>query len=242
MFIPAREAVLLLPAKTRYEQDDGGTETTTERRVIFSPELPRHVGDAKAEWKILLDIAAAAYPERILELGCETGEIIREEIAEVIPAYAPIVNLKNSGDQFQYGGPHLCANFKFPTPDNKAHFRPVPLPITAREAGTFRLTTRRGKQFNTLIYAETDPLTGAPRDAVLMNPDDAANLHLRHGDRVTLVNDLGRYAATVFLAPLAQGTLQAHWPEVNHLIPKDTCDPTGGVPDYNATVRIEPST
>ena len=28
------------------------------------------------------------------------------------------------------------------------------------------MATRRGKQFNTLIYDETDPLTGAPRDAV----------------------------------------------------------------------------
>ena len=32
------------------------------------------------------------------------------------------------------------------------------------------VSTRRGKQFNTLIYAEIDPLTGAARDAVLMNP------------------------------------------------------------------------
>ena len=239
MFIEAKEAVLLLPAKTRYEQDDGGTETTTERRVIFSPEIPRQVGDARAEWKILLDIAAAVYPDRILQLGCETGQRIRDEIAAVIPAYAEISTLKKSGDQFQYGGPHLCADYHFPTADGKAHFRPVPLPITTREKGTFRLTTRRGKQFNTLIYAETDPLTGAARDAVLMNPDDAAALHLRHGDRVTLVNEQDRYEASVFLAPLAQGTLQAHWPEANGLIPTGSCDPTGGVPDYNATVRIE---
>ena len=37
----AKEEVILLPAKTRYEQDDGGTETTTERRILFSPEIPR---------------------------------------------------------------------------------------------------------------------------------------------------------------------------------------------------------
>src|SRR5207248_10648363 len=30
MFIEAQEEVILLPAKTRYEQDDGGTETSTE--------------------------------------------------------------------------------------------------------------------------------------------------------------------------------------------------------------------
>ena len=52
MFIEAKEEVILLPAKTRYEQDGGGTETTTERRIIFSPEIARQVGEARAEWKI----------------------------------------------------------------------------------------------------------------------------------------------------------------------------------------------
>jgi molybdopterin-dependent oxidoreductase alpha subunit len=246
MFIDAGErgeAVLLLPAKTRYEQDDGGTETTTERRVIFSPEIPRPldkpVGEARAEWKILLDVAAAAYPERAHQLGCETGALVRAEIARVIPAYAAIKDLRNSGDQFQYGGPHLCENYDFPTPDRKAHFRAVPLPDTARQPGEFRLTTRRGKQFNTLIYAEIDPLTGAPRDAVFINPDDAADLHVKQGDRVTLLNKQGRYEGTIHLAPLARGTLQAHWPEANVLIATGPHDPTGKVPDYNATVRIE---
>ena len=32
--------VILLPVHTRYGQEGGGTETTTERRIIFSPELP----------------------------------------------------------------------------------------------------------------------------------------------------------------------------------------------------------
>jgi hypothetical protein len=35
MFIEPKEEVLLLPAKTRYEQEGGGTETITERRVVF---------------------------------------------------------------------------------------------------------------------------------------------------------------------------------------------------------------
>src|SRR5690606_9279336 len=33
--------VVLLPVTTRYEQEGGGTSTTTERRVAFSPEIPR---------------------------------------------------------------------------------------------------------------------------------------------------------------------------------------------------------
>src|SRR5207249_3560536 len=64
MFIEPREEVILLPAKTRYEQDDGGTETITERRIVFSPEIPRQVGEARAEWRILLELAAAVHPER----------------------------------------------------------------------------------------------------------------------------------------------------------------------------------
>ena len=65
--------MILLPAKTRYEQDDGGTETITERRIVFSPEIPRQVGEARAEWKILRELAAAVYPKRAQLLGCETG-------------------------------------------------------------------------------------------------------------------------------------------------------------------------
>jgi molybdopterin-dependent oxidoreductase alpha subunit len=251
MFIEAREAVILLPAKTRYEQDDGGTETSTERRVMFSPEIPRQVGEARAEWKILREIAAAVYPERAHLLACETGQKMREEIARVVPFYDGIQNLRETGDAFQYGGQHLCADWKFPTPDGKAHFRPVPLPLlfasisgeqpieeSALSRREFSVSTRRGKQFNSLIYAEVDPLNGATRDAVLMNPDDAAQFHLIQNDLVVLKNDVGSFTGRVFLAPIARGNLQVHWPEGNVIIRRGVVDAAGGVPDYNARVRV----
>jgi molybdopterin-dependent oxidoreductase alpha subunit len=262
MFIEGEGDVLLLPAKTRYEQDDGGTETTTERRVIFSPEIPRQVGEARAEWKILRELAAATYPERAHLLGCETGQQIRDEIARIIPGYDGIHRLAKGGDQFQYGGPHLCAGGKCPTPDGRARFRVVPVPRTVSrfafrvsrsapadaqletpnskpETPLFHVSTRRGKQFNTLIYAEVDPLNGASRDSVLMNPDDAAALRLKSNDRVALVNELGRFEARVHLAPIAPGNLQIHWPEGNVIIARGVVDALGGVPDYNAMVRVE---
>jgi molybdopterin-dependent oxidoreductase alpha subunit len=239
MIIEPKEEVILLPAKTRYEQDGGGTETITERRVIFSPEIPRQVGEAKAEWRFLRELAATAYPERAALLKCETGKAIREEIALVVPFYYGIQRLEKTGDAFQYGGPHLCADWKFPTADGKAHFRAVPLPNLDRAPGFFEVSTRRGKQFNSLIYAEVDPLTGAARDAVFINPDDAAELHLRNQDRVALVNDLGRMEGRIFFAPIARGNLQVHWPEANHLIRRGVVDSVGGVPDYNAQVTVE---
>lgn len=240
MLIDPADEVILLPGKTRYEQDDGGTETSTERRVMFTPEIPREVGEARAEWKILLQVAAAAWPERAHLLGCETGQKMREEIARIVPFYDGVQHLKKTGDAFQYGGPHLCPGGVCPTPDGRARFVAVAMPERApRPTGVFHVSTRRGKQFNTLIYADVDPLNGAPRDAVLMNVDDAARQHLKQGDRVTLVNENGRYDCQVFLAPLASGNLQVHWPEGNHLIRRGVEDRGGGVPDYNALVRIE---
>ncbi len=239
MLVEGAGEVILLPAKTRYEQDDGGTETSTERRVMFSPELPRQVGEARAEWRILLDVARAARPEHARLLGCETGWAIRDEIAKVVPFYAGIEALKKAGDSFQYGGPRLCEGGNFPTPDGKAHFAAVPLPAHARGTGLFHVSTRRGKQFNSMIYAATDPLNGAPRDAILMSEADAQDIGLANGERVALVNERGRFEGRVFLSPIAKGNLQVHFPEGNMLIRRGVVDTRGGVPDYNALVRVE---
>jgi len=208
---------------------------------MFTPEIPRQVGEARAEWRILRQVAAAAWPERAHLLGCSTGQEIREEIARVVPFYDGVQHLRKTGDAFQYGGPQLCADGQCPTPDGRAQFAAVDLPVrTPRLPGVFHVSTRRGKQFNTLIYADIDPLNGAPRDAVLISSDDAASLHLIHGDRIALVNENGRFLGQVFLAPLAPGNLQIHWPEGNDLIRRGVLDAGGGVPDYNALVRIEP--
>ena len=56
-FVDAKEAVIVLPAMTRYEQPGGGTSTSTERMVYFSPEIkgPR-IEEARAEWEIYVDL------------------------------------------------------------------------------------------------------------------------------------------------------------------------------------------
>lgn len=239
MFIPAEGEVLLLPAKTRYEQDDGGVETSTERRVMFSPELPRQVGEARAEWKILREIALAARPETAeRKFGCETGQAMREEIARVVPFYAGVEKLAKTGDAFMYGGPHLCPDGACPTESGRARLHVVDLPDLSMQPEEFHVSTRRGKQFNSLIYAEVDPLNGAERDSVLMNEEDAGELHLKRGDRVELKSEVGSFEGRVFPAPIARRNLQIHWPEGNPLIPKGRVDAGGGVPDYNARVTV----
>ena len=110
---------------------------------------------------------------------------------------------------------------------------------TASSRRVFHVSTRRGKQFNTLVYDDVDPITGARRDAIFMNPEDAAEFHLANCDGIALVNELGRFEGRVFLAPIARGNLQVHWPEANVLIRRGVLDAMGGVPDYNARVQVE---
>jgi anaerobic selenocysteine-containing dehydrogenase len=99
------------------------------------------------------------------------------------------------------------------------------------------LATRRGKQFNSIINAEVDPITGARRDDVLMAREDVERLGLKDGDAITLRNELGEFRGRVKVDRVKPGSLQAHWPEINVLVPAGRLDPSG-VPDYNATVEI----
>jgi molybdopterin-dependent oxidoreductase alpha subunit len=236
------EEVLLLPAMTRYEQPGGGTETTTERRVAFSPEIegPR-IGEARAEWRIYLDLARAVDPEGAVRLGCEDAQSIRDEIARVIPAYEGIQQLARTGDAIQVGGERLCDGWTFPTADGKAHFRPV----TPREAevpeGRFVLSTRRGKQFNSMVWKRRDPLTGGERDALFMAPDDAARLGLADGAAVRVHSASGEVPARIKLAPIRPGNVQMFFPEANPLLEAGRRDPIALVPDYNAIVEVVPA-
>ncbi len=235
------EEVLLLPARTRYEQPGGGTETTTERRILFSPRIrgPR-VGEARSEWEILVDLAKRVDPERAHLVDFRTGQQVRDEIARVIPSYAGIEKLRRAGDQVQWGGERLCDGWVFPTPDGKAHFDPVEPPELAIPEGRFRLSTRRGKQFNSMVFKKRDPLTGAHRDALFMSHDDAAALGLAEGDPVLVRSDDGEVHARVQLAAIKPRNVQMFFPEANPLIRSGRRDPVALVPDYNATVEILP--
>ncbi|MBL8842451.1 MAG: FdhF/YdeP family oxidoreductase [Planctomycetes bacterium] len=249
MLVPPADVAYVFPARTRYEQRGGGTETSTERRVIFSPEIPRgDLGEARSEWELLLELARAVDPQRYPQVHFADGAAIRAEIERAVPLYRGIAALAKQGDSFQYGGAHYPSGRAFPTADGKAHFacvRPhADAPLTARATGvaadapTFRLATRRGKQFNSMIQQEVDPLTGAARDHVFIAAVDAQRLGLAADEPIVVENALGRFRGRVFLADVAPGTLQGHWPEVNVLLPGDLREPASRVPDYNADVTV----
>ena len=74
--------------------------------------------------------------------------------------------------------------------------------MSAIPDGQFALSTRRGKQFNTMVHEKSDAMTGArARDAVFMHADDARALGLSEGDAVVLRNGFGELRGRVFLSP-----------------------------------------
>jgi anaerobic selenocysteine-containing dehydrogenase len=128
----------------------------------------------------------------------------------------------------------------FPTADGKAHFLPVaPVTVDVPE-GSFVLSTRRGKQFNTMVHAERDPLTGAARDALFMAGVDAGRLGVGPGDHVLVRSAHGELAARVLISELRPGNVQVFFPEGNVLLGAGRRDAASGVPDYNAVVTVEP--
>lgn len=231
--------ILLLPAQTRYEQRGGGTSTSTERRVRFTPEIPgRRIGEAKPEWEIPVLIGQKLKPEQPTLFPFKESLEVRKEMGRVIPLYQGIESLKHEGDWLQWGGERLGKDGEFATFDGKAHFTRVSIPKVEIPEGHFFLASRRGKQFNSITFGTVDGMTGVQsRHAVFFSQEDALRLGLTEGDDIMLSSELGQMKGVCVIGPCRPGHLQAFWPECNVLVGRKY-DPVSGEPDYNAFVRV----
>ncbi|MFD1607828.1 FdhF/YdeP family oxidoreductase [Oceanobacillus luteolus] len=238
--VDAKEAVIVLPAMTRYEQKGGGTSTSTERMVYFSPEIkgPR-IEEARCEWEIYVDLAKRVKPEESDLINFTSAAEIREEIAIAAPNYDGIQHLKNRGDVFQWGGAWLCEGGICPTPDGKGNLIPVEIPEYRKPEGHFHVTTRRGKQFNSMIYDDIDPFNAADRDDVLMNEEDARELGIAEGNPVVVYNQYGMYKGQAKFVNIKPGNVELHWPEGNVVIPQGVYEEYAGIPEYTTQVIVE---
>jgi molybdopterin-dependent oxidoreductase alpha subunit len=240
MLVEPSDTVLVLPATTRYETPGGGTETSTERRIIFSPEIPgRRIGSARPEWWAIAHAIARVVPQAAAELAYDDAGVIKDEIARAVPLYAGIERLRAQGDQVQWGGPYLFEHGQFATPDGRARLTAVRLQGRRLDPHTYFVSTRRGKQFNSMVQRDVDPLTGASRDCILISSDDAERIGASDGTRLRLISTAGAFEGRAFVSPIRSGNLEIHWPEGLPLVDARLVDPESGEPDYNAVVRIE---
>lgn len=236
----AKETVIVLPAMTRYEQPGGGTSTSTERMVYFSPEIagPR-IEEARAEWQIYCDLASRVDPERAALVQFKDAHALREEMAVAAPNYDGVQHLKKKGDVFQWGGAFLCEDGVCPTPSGRGQLIKVELPELRKPEGHYYITSRRGKQFNSMIYSNKDPFNDADRYDVLVSPRDAETQGIAEGDAIVLYNSCGTFHGRARFADIASGNLELYWPECNALLPKKVYEPFAGIPEYNSAVVME---
>ncbi|MEB3101874.1 FdhF/YdeP family oxidoreductase [Ferviditalea candida] len=238
--VDAKEEVIILPAMTRYEQPGGGTSTSTERMVYFSAEIegPR-IEEAKAEWQIYVELAAKVDPKRSHLVRFDNAQQIRDEIAVAVPYYDGIQHLKNRGDVFQWGGAWLCEDGVCPTEDGRGNLLAIELPELRKPQGSFYVTTRRGKQFNSMVYSQTDPFNNADRYDVLIHQDDAAGLGIQEDEAIVVHNAHGVFKGRAKFADTKRGNIEVYWPEGNNLLPKGVYDAYAGIPEYNTAVLVE---
>ena len=137
MLLTPRTRWSCFPATTRYESPGGGTETSTERRIIFSPEVPgRRIGSAKPEWEVFGEVAARVRPDR-----ADSGPLRVRRSRSATRSRARCRSTRASsgsarqGDQFQWGGPRLFADgvFTHPRRQGALHRRhPAAAPAAGR--------------------------------------------------------------------------------------------------------------
>lgn len=225
---------------TRYEQPGGGTSTSTERMVYYSPEIsgPR-IEETRAEWQIYSELASHVYPERRASIHYDNSQDIREEIAKAAPSYEGIQYLQRTGDVFQYGGAWLCEGGICPTSDGRGKLIAIELPERRKPEGHFYMTTRRGKKFNSMIYGEKDSFNAAERNDVLIDKEDGRMLNIQDGEAIIVYNHVGMLHGQAKFANIRKGNIELYWPEANVLFPKGVYEQHAGIPEYNATVIVE---
>ena len=187
----------------------------------------------RSETAIVCGLARATLPEsdrlRWDEWQGDYGRI-RELIEQTYPDEFRAMNQRmDEPGGFYRGNPAHERIWK--TPSGKAEFTdPTVLNscgIGDAEGRFHLVTVRSNDQFNTTIYGHSDRLRGlsGSREIVLMGPRDMERLHLREGEKVTLVCDAGddvvRKVSGLTVTPydLPDGTLAGYFPELNPLVP-----------------------
>ena len=245
----ARLADVVLPAASFAETD--GTFTNTERRVLLVRKAVESPGVARADWRILCDLA-----ERLgYAMAYETPAEVMDEIADLTPIYGGIHHDRLVGDGLQWP----CPNDEHPGTvflhqgqfsRGLGRFHPVEFLPPAEEPDDeypFILSTGRVLQhFHTgSMSRRADALNAyVPNAYAEIHPDDLAQLGLTDGDDIRITTRRGTIVtsarATVRVAP---GSVFApfHFVEAAaNRLTNDALDPKAKIPELKvAACRLE---
>ncbi len=248
----ARHADIVLPGSLH--EEDEGTSTSAEGRVIRLRKAVDPPGEARVDWHILQDIAArldkASHfsfqsSEEIfneLRVASKGGTadyhgITYEKIEKNMGVFWPCPTLDHSGT------PRLFEDKQFFTPDKKAHFNAVeyrpPAEVTDEEYPVVLTTGRVVSQY--LSGTQTRRIGALvdqyPEPLVEVHPTLAARHGVVSGDRVTVETRRGAVTlAAIVVTTIREDTvfIPYHWGDDKsaNLLTNRALDPVSKIPEY----------
>ena len=231
-----RYADVLLPAAAWGEKD--GTVTNSERRLSRQRSFLPPPGDARADWRIVCEVAArmgfgdafdyrapaeifrehaalSAFEnngERLFDLG-DMADLSDEDYSAFAPRHWP------ASERYEQQT-RLFSDGRFATPDGRARFVPVRQEATAYTVDAdYPLALNTGRlrdQWHTMTRTGNVPrlMANAPEPAVDLHPADATAHQLKDGDLAHLSTRFGFVRAKVRVTEAqrrGQAFLPMHW-------------------------------
>ena len=243
---------VILPASSYLEKL--GTYTNTDRRVQIGRPALALPGEARLDWQVICEVA-----ERLgYAMDYESPAEIFDEFAALTSSYATLNydNLSPTGklwpnpDPEHEDGPVVLFGEGFPTANGKAKF--VPAEWTAAKElpdDEYPIVLNTGRL---LEHWHTGAMTRrsrvldqiAPEAFVGMHPEDAAELAIEDGERVTVTSRRGSVTLKVRLTEReCRGAvfMPFHFREAAaNLLTLDELDPDGKIPGFKfCAVRVE---
>jgi assimilatory nitrate reductase catalytic subunit len=257
----ARHADMILPGSLQEEED--GTVTTAEGRVVRIRQAVTPPGNARTDTSILLELAKRLGAEKYfnfhsseeifneLRVASKGGTadyngITYKKIEENMGVFWPCPTEDHPGT------PRLWEDFKFKTPDGRAHFHGIPYrksaevtdaqyPIiltTGRVVSQF-LSGTQTRRIGKLVQQYPEPL-------LEIHPTLAATCGIQQRDLVRVITRRGfaEYPAQI-VETIREDTVFVpyHWPgkkSINQLT-SGHLDPTSKIPEFKVCAcRLEP--
>jgi assimilatory nitrate reductase catalytic subunit len=256
----ARHADVVLPGSL--QEEDEGTVTTAEGRVVLTKQAVTPPGEAREDWRIICDLARRFAPWEQFPYSCP--EDIFRELRRVSQG-GPIDYYGITYDRIQKehgvfwpcpspdhpGTPRLYEGGKFHHPDGKARFHAVeyrppaedvddeyPVILTSGRVVSQYLSGTQTRRIGPLVNQYPEPL-------VELHPKLAAKVGVRTGDLVSVTSRRG----SVTLACQVVKTIRPdtifipyHWAgekSANRLTIR-ALDPVSKIPEFKVcAVRVE---
>jgi assimilatory nitrate reductase catalytic subunit len=256
----AQHADLVLPGSL--QEEDEGTVTSAEGRVIRIRKAVEPPGEARADWRIVCDLArrlgqgerfAFAAPEEIFsELArassggvADYGGITWDKVERQMGVFWPCPTPDHPGT------PRLFEGGRFAHPDGRARFHAVDYRPPAEDVDErYPIILTTGRVVSQFLSGTQTRRIGPlveqyPEPRVEIHPKLAAKLGVADGERVRVSSRRGALElAAHVVATIRPDTvfIPYHWPGARsaNLLTKRAYDPIAGIPEFKvAAVRID---